>query len=357
MQVELIRSQALGEERLGEWIALQRSNPHLDSPYFCPEFTQAVASVRDDVEIAVLRDAGETIGFFPFQRTTRSVGKPVGGRLADFQGVIAGPDAAWNAHELIDACGLSAWSFDHLLASQAAFEPDSWGTAVSPYIDLSNGFEEFRKAKRKAGGRELDQALRKSRKLSREVGPLRFEADLDDDQVFDTLLHWKSEQYQRTRLADVFAFDWTVALLQQLRTTRTDDFQGLLSGVYAGDRLVAVHFGIRSGAVLHYWFPAYDREFMKYSPGLVLLAEICQAVEDLGIRRVDLGKGTEQYKTSFMTGTTLLAEGAVENRLVSKLVRKGWHDVRAWVRSSRLSGPAQVPAAWIRPLREWIAFR
>lgn len=355
MQVELVRPEDLSEQQLRDWIRVQQSNLEFRSPYFRPEFTQAVAKVRSDVEVALLKRGGETFGFFPFQRSPRNTGKPVGGRLSDFHGVIA--DAEWSASELIDGCRLDAWNFDHLPVSQTPFSANCWSTAISPYIDLTEGFSEYRRQKKQSGSRELEQALRKARKVSREVGPLRLEVDVDDDEVFATLLQWKSDQYRRTKLTDVFAFDWTVALLEQLRRTNSDGFRGLLSAVFAGDKLLAVHFGMRSGDVFHYWFPAYDRTLMKYSPGVLLISELLQAAETLGIRRLDLGKGDEQFKTSFMTGATLLAEGSFERRFVSRIVRKGWHDARAWVRSSRLYGPAQVPAGWIRPLREWLAFR
>jgi hypothetical protein len=41
-----------------------------------------------DVEVAVLIVEGEIVGFFPFQGSRWNIGKPVGGPLCDFQGVI-----------------------------------------------------------------------------------------------------------------------------------------------------------------------------------------------------------------------------------------------------------------------------
>ena len=55
------------------------------------------------------------------------------------------------------------------------------------------------------------------------------------------------------------------------------DFQGVLSGLYIGEKLVAAHFGMRSRRVLHWWFPAYDPELGKYSPGAQLLLELSRA--------------------------------------------------------------------------------
>ena len=50
-------------------------------------------------------------------------------------------------------------------------------------------------------------------------------------------------------------------LLRRLFDTRSSDFGGMLSAVYAGPHLVAAHFGLRAGPVLHWWFPVYDPNF------------------------------------------------------------------------------------------------
>jgi CelD/BcsL family acetyltransferase involved in cellulose biosynthesis len=357
IDIEVFQPHELSPSLLASWANLQEANRALDSAYFRPEFTQAVASVRGDVEVAVCREGGEPVGFFPYQRSRRNIGKPVSGRLSDFQGVIAVADTCFDVRALIEGCRLSNWSFDHLIAAQASFAEHHWSTALSPFIDLSGGFEAYRKQRREGGTREVDQGLRKSRKVEREVGPLRLEARCDDPQIFETLLRWKSEQYRRTGLTDVFAYDWVVELLRHIWRQQSPEFGGMLSAVFVGDRLLAAHFGMYSRGVLHYWFPAYDRELMKYSPGLVLMLELCQAAKKVGVRRIDLGKGSEQFKTSLMTGATTVAEGAVESRRLARIFRKSCHQTVGWIRSSRLYGPARIPAGWVRPLREWFAFR
>src|ERR1700730_19289886 len=91
------------DDRWREW---QQSNPALMSPYFRPEFTRAVASVRSDVFVAVIEDAE---GFFPFQRDRFGIGRPVGARMSDYHGVITRPGFSYDARQLVDRCGLSAW--------------------------------------------------------------------------------------------------------------------------------------------------------------------------------------------------------------------------------------------------------
>lgn len=355
-RISCISGRSLDREHVAAWSRIQRDNPDLASPYFRPEFAQAVASIRDDVEIAVIEDGNQPVAFFPFQRAGWNVGKPVGGRLSDFHGMVAGPDAEWNPEDLLNRCRLSAWDFDHLPLSQERLRPYNVAVAPSPHIELGAGFDAYSK-QMNAKSDELKQALRKGRKLEREVGPLRFEWHTGERCIFETLLRWKTQQYHSTHLTNVFSFPWTVALLERVLELQDEAFAGVLSALYVGDRLLAMHLGMRSFDVLHSWFPAYDREFYRFSPGLLLLAELCRAAPEQGIRRIDLGKGEEQYKTSFMTGATLVGEGEVIRKNLVRLMRRSWVRTRDWVKSSPLRGPARVPAGMLRRYREWRQFQ
>jgi CelD/BcsL family acetyltransferase involved in cellulose biosynthesis len=347
----------LTAEQLAAWARFQREDPAVDSPYFRPEFTQAVAAVREDVKVAVIEEDGEPAGFFPFQRGRWGIGRPVGGPMSDFQGVIARPGLTWSADELVRGCGLRAWDFDHLVAAQGAFRSFHRVQAESPYMDLSRGFEAYQAERQEAGSMLLRQTLRKTRKAEREVGPLRFEAHTADPRAFAALVEWKAGQYRRTKATNVFAQGWPLRLLERVLGHSGEEFAGMLSALYLGDKLSAVHLWMRSRGVLHSWFPAYDPDLGAYSPGLVLLVEMARQAPALGIRRIDLGKGTKDYKSSFMSGAIALAEGSVALHPLLRMLRHGWHRTRAWMRSSPLGAPARLAARWTRPLRGWLAFR
>src|SRR5690349_3464553 len=87
MNIRLITPANLTVDQLAAWSQIQAADPRLNSPFFNPAFTQSVAVVRDDVEIAVLEEAGRPVGFFPYQRDHGDVGRPVGGYMSDFQAV------------------------------------------------------------------------------------------------------------------------------------------------------------------------------------------------------------------------------------------------------------------------------
>jgi len=348
MRVRLLRPDELGRTEIDAWSRLQEGDPAFASPFFRPEFTDAVAAVRDDVHVALLEDAGSPIGFFPFQRSRGllGVGDPVGGGRSNAHGMVVAPDAEWSAPGLIRSCGLRVWRFHHLLAQQQPFAAFHETVMRSPYMDLSEGFDAYAASRRDAGSNVLSQAGRKARKMEREVGPLRFEPQTGSAPLRD-LMRWKSEQYRRTGQSDRFASRWNVELLQRIHATRAPEFAGMLSALWAGDRLAAVHMGMRSRDIWHYWFPTYDPELSPYSPGLVMLAKMAEAGPGMGIRTIDLGLGEAVYKERFMSGAAPLARGAVAPAPV-RIARRTADRAETLIRKSPLLPVARRAARFAR---------
>lgn len=339
------------------WSDLQSRLPEFGSPYFRPEFTRCVAAVRDDVEVGLIERGGEAVGFLPFQRCAMGVAVPCGGRLSDFHGVLVDPEVDWDMNAMLRGFGLIAWDFHHQLAEQQPFAPFHDEVDISPYLDLSQGFDFYAKERKKAESDEIPQTLRKQRKFEREVGPLRFEAHTSSPEVFQQLIDWKIQQYEASGFTNVFSFEWTTRLLKEILSVQSSDFSGLMSTLHVGDRLLAVHYGMRCRGVLHSWFPAYDKEFYKFSPGLILLINIAQRCEELGIERIDLGRGNEQFKKSLMTGAIQVAEGAAEIWSPVNFVRSCLRNTRHLIRNSSWWPALRGSTGWFRRLREWFSFK
>ena len=271
-----------------------------------------------DVRVAVIEDAGSVAGFLPFEVGRRRHGRPVGRPFSDYHGPVLDDAAAIDARELVRACGLATWSFDHLPAGIAAFAPHVWSHGASPYLDLVGGVRP--RGGRPACASDIRGALRKARKLAREVGPLRFVPHSDDPDLLAQTIAWKRQQYAETgvhgrprgRRAPASCSGTSHA-------AQASEFAGVLSVLHAGDQVAALHLGLRSGGVLHSWFPAYNPELHRYSPGLVLLLELAGAAPALGIRELDFGKGEARYKLALATGTVPLHEGCVGARPLSAL--------------------------------------
>ncbi len=359
MKVTLVPGRELTPAHIDSWTTIQRQNDQLRSPFFCPEFAVAVAAARSDVEVAILEHDGEPCGYFPFQRNRWNIGKPVGAGLNDFQGVISrsqnacDSESGFDLKELLHECRLLAWMFDRLVASQPMFAPHQWEIMPSPYMNVADGFEAYL-AGRNSHAKRIHNTLRKMRAVESVHGKIRLVAQETDPAVFDALRQWKSEQYRRNGVLDVFSLPWTVHLLQNLQQQRDAAFGGMLSALYFGDQLAAVHFGLRSNGVLHAWFPAYDQRLARYSPGMMLFLKLAEAAASLGIRRIDLGAGHVPFKLSLQSGFDEVASGAVAFNPVVEHVQKNWWRVKDWVRSSPLRIAARTAANWTRPLRGWM---
>jgi CelD/BcsL family acetyltransferase involved in cellulose biosynthesis len=340
-RIRVIPGRNLDTRITGAWLDLLATNPELASPYFRPEFTSAVAEVRDDIEVAVVETDGEIVALFPFQRGAGGAGGPIGGILSDFQAIIARPDFAFDPLELVRACRLVAWDFDHLLVSQKPFQRFHRQVEDSPRMDLSRGYPAYAAERRAAGSEQIKKCENLMRRVEREIGPLKFSLHAPETVTLEQVLSLKSRQYAEGGNPDLFAETWIRTLAMKIHTTQSAEFAGMLSTLCAGDRLVAGHFGMRSRTAWHYWFPAYDEAMSKYSPGLILLLKMAEAAPTLGLHTIDLGKGLSQYKQRLMSGAVSVATGSVELPSLLSLRRAAHRNLRRIAANSPLGGPAR----------------
>lgn len=353
--VQVCRPSELSEGDWSWWSALQEQNAALASPYFRPEFTQAVSRVRNDVEIAVFRVGDEATGFLPFQRGQFNIGKPVGGKLCDFHGTIAGEKFCLDPQQFLSRAKLSAWDFEQVPVAQQDFLPYATSVDNAPGLELKDGYEGWCERRREQGSQVVSKTMQKVRKLAREQGELSLELCSDSAAMLDQLIAWKSPQYLASGIADVFSFPWTRSLLEQLWTTNQSEFGGWLSVLRAGSRVVSITYSLRSRHVMHAWFTAYDRELAAYSPGLVQFLKITQELPSVGITRFELGKGDERFKWNLATDSQEVLEGSVSRRSLGTWLRGRWRTTRDWVSRSPLV--ARMDGRWLKPLRQWLAYR
>jgi CelD/BcsL family acetyltransferase involved in cellulose biosynthesis len=351
VKVHLLPGNELTAEHVTAWSEIQRENVDLHNPFLSPQFTRAVAAVRDDVEVAVIAEHDRFVGFLPFQRSRLNIGRPVGGRLCNLQGLVIPSEADVDGKRLICKCGLAALDFHQLIASQPTFEPFHQQTAQYQYVDLSNGFEAYIAGRRGTGSKRFEKIANRARKAERELGPIRLEPHTSDRLILRKLVDWKSQQFQRTGLTDVFGFDWTRALLETLLDQRSKSCCAMLSVLYAGDTVLAISYGLRYESVMDGWFMAYDPEYSVYAPGLNLITEMARMMPQNGIARYLLGSGPESYKQDFCSWAFPVASGSVDVQFLTKLVRGTWRKTRDLVKSSPLRGAAELPARLVRPFR------
>jgi CelD/BcsL family acetyltransferase involved in cellulose biosynthesis len=214
--------------------------------------------------------------------------------------VIAEEGSAWGVPELMRAARLAVWPFDHLVDDSGRFARYATACTSSPQVDLTRGCP------------ASPDFARKARKLAREAGELSFSLHERSSEALERLVEWKRAQYRRTGVIDAFGVGWTAALLRRIMALESESFAGVCSVLRAGGEIVAVHAGMRSREVLHWWFPAYAPQFAAYSPGMLLILRIAQAAAAAGLRLLDFGKGDSRYKASLMNRSAPLVEGCVE---------------------------------------------
>ncbi|REE98928.1 GNAT family N-acetyltransferase [Thermomonospora umbrina] len=325
MKISVVRPADLGASEIARWRALQQTDPELGNPFLAPEFTLGVGRFRPGVRVAVVEDGGEVAAFLPYEHARAGIGHPVGFGLTDLQGIVAPPGLRLDARDLLRACGLGVWDFDHLLAHQPTFAPFHSVRRAEPVMDLSGGFAAFLEEARRASPKTHKTLRYKERKLGREVGGVRYVFDCRDEAELDRLMAWKSDQYTRTGRVDRFARPWIVALVRHFHRTGF----GVLSVLYAGDEPVSAHFGLRCGSVMAGWFPAYDTRFARYSPGMIghlRLAEGCAAAE---ITEIAMGRGGKEFKEGLKSREISIAEGRVARPLSRHAAGVALHWARA----------------------------
>ncbi|MEV4252689.1 GNAT family N-acetyltransferase [Spirillospora sp. NPDC049652] len=324
---------ALRQAELSAWHALRAADARYDSPYFHPAFAAAVHTLGRPVTVAVASGGEQITGIFALHRDG-TVARPVGWPGADFQGPVTAAGTPFPVASLVSGTSVRTLEFDHLLDGSPEFAPWTESRRPSPFLDVSGGLDGYLGRASRSGRDNMSQARRRTRKAERTLGAVTFEADAFDPGALDELIELKRGQYAATNARDYFAEPSRRELLHLLMRARkddglrkyartsADDFGGVLSVVRAGPHLLAAHFGLRSEGVLHWWFPVYDPAHAAFAPGWILLRELVAAAPELGVTRIDLGRGEDEYKRRAKTGETYVCQGAVLRGPVARAVRR-----------------------------------
>ncbi|WP_158881504.1 GNAT family N-acetyltransferase [Amycolatopsis anabasis] len=345
MRHRLVSFDALTTRELDAWHGFLAANSALDSPCYHPGFAASVHAGGRPVRVLVSEEDGVVRALLPVQ-LDGGLARPAGWPAADFQGPVLAPGTRFEPRALLGA-GLRGYAFDHLPAGYGEFAPWVAHSRPSPFLDVSGGLDGYLGRVSRSGKDKMGEARRLTAKIEREHGPVRFTADSRDPAALDRVIELKRTQYAATGARDYFADPARADWLHRLLRTTDPAFGGLLCTVHIGPKLVAAHFGMRASHVLHWWFPVYDKEFARLSPGWILLREVIRAAPGLGLERIDLGRGEDDYKRRAMTGQVMVGEG-----LVAGGVRRALHGAsRSAVAAVKASPLAPKLRAVARRLR------
>lgn len=305
-EVETLKPAELGADARALWASFRAADPTLRSPYFDLRYALAAGEGAPGAEVAVIRSQGRIVGFLPFQRRGGRI-QPIAAPLTDYHGLIQAPDAdGIDLTRVVDALGARRFRFNGLIGSEMSRARVSVHSAM--VADLSPGFDAYLAAR---PGDFAKDKRRRARRLAEDHGPLSFTLSEHDDGALDLIFKLKRDQMRRTAQLDVFASPWTTNFLRSLTERSEPDFGPRFAVLRAGDKIVAAELGLRSGGAYHLWFPVYDPEFAKYSPGALMTLETLKAAAEQEIRWVDFGPGGEAYKREFAAPSFPVFEGDV----------------------------------------------
>jgi CelD/BcsL family acetyltransferase involved in cellulose biosynthesis len=350
MKISVIAASELDKALTEKWSQIQRNDDTLRSPYYCPEFTQLVSGARPHVRVAVLEDGGEVKGFFPFERDPLLRLHPVGMGLNDYHGLIAQLNLQVDARALLKACKAIYIGFNHMPLSQQAFAPYVQTPHVSPVLELNGGWDAYVKRlcviqNTKSPG-ILSTIRASERRVERDIGPLRVVLHENSPQILEVLMRLKAEQWARTTGTsnDPFSVPWIRQVMKNALAMQGGQFGGVLSVLYAGDKLLALHFGLRATQTLHSWFPVYDLAYAYYQPGLILLKSIAEQGAATDFDLIDLGRGISDYKVRFKTATVPMGEGGVSRPAVLAQIAMAAQKTKACLKLN----------PHVRYMRQWV---
>jgi CelD/BcsL family acetyltransferase involved in cellulose biosynthesis len=304
LAVDIVRPDQMDVELRGLWAEFRAADPAFRSPYFDLRYVLAAGASTPGAQVAVISRRGRVEGLFAFQRRGRLI-QPIAAPLTDYHGLLVRPGCAIDLARLTAALGARRFRFNGLMGTAA---PEGAALRTAMIADLSQGYDAYLAGRRSDF---LKDKRRRARRLAEAHGPLSFDLAGDGEEALDFILTLKRAQLRRTGQHDIFSSPWVEAFVRELVGRGEPGFGARFATLRAGGRLIAAEMGLQSGPAYHLWFPVYDPQFARYSPGSLMTLETLRALADRGVATVDFGAGGEAYKRDFADPGLEVWEGEV----------------------------------------------
>ena len=320
LTVKIKRPDALSASETAAWVRIRESNPALYSPYFHPDYTQALGRLRNDAQVIIAYDGEKPVAFLPLQGSGKFTA-PLGAPMTDYHGFICAPENETHVdfEAVLKQAGVGAFHFSAMVNSPLA-RNHGLNTQEAAVIHMPEGGQAWRDLQDSSYRRSLKSLRRRIRNSEADHGERRFVYRSDDRALFDTLIEWKRKKFEETGKYDVLCADWTLPLLTQLwesginKDPNSSALRCDMHALYFGDRLAAIDLGLSDGSTFHSWIVAYDSDLSTHAPGIQLLEGVIDESEVLGYSRLDLGAGLEGYKRYYATENVHVHGGFVAVR-------------------------------------------
>lgn len=333
---ETKRPNELDEREISGWNALLDVSDAYDSAFFSYAFACAAEAAGFDAWATLAwNEDDDLVGVFAFQKKqgiagALGSGERVGGTMADYCGPLLNdkgrdsltPDA------FFAASGLKLFEVSHAPARPDGVREDIVADDGGPITRLPDGFDawwtDFSK-KRKSRATDLS---RRMRKIEREVGVLHLELNADrSSMLLEEIIEEKRRQYQDRDATDVFRSEGNRALLHHLAKSEDPRCQLVVTTLHAGDTWAASHIGLRCRSAMHYWFPVYNENLKRSSPGRLLILEMLRAMPEDRLDLLDYGLGEGRTKMEFASEVRPFVKGTWGAAGIGGVVARSWQSL------------------------------
>ncbi len=300
--------------RRRDWFRLVESDPAatvFHTPLYLELYWEEFGQ-EGDLLLAFAEEDGETAGAVAFERAGTTLRFLGGTEVTDYMGPVAVAGAedrvakeVWDALAVLDGWadadlrGLpedSPWLRRlHDAAESAGFRVRVEDDSVAPLLDLPPTFDQYLAA---LPGKLRHEIKRKLRRLEAETGGYRVvratEETLEEDLDCFVALHRSSEGPKGK-----FMEPGMEMFFRRLGREFLADDVFRLTFVEVDGKKVAGAIGFSFDQTFFLYNSAYDREWSRLSPGMVLVARLVEGAIEEGCGAFDMLKGDLEYKYRF----------------------------------------------------------
>lgn len=260
---------------------------------------------RGELAVVVARRDGRLVALAPLHRR-RLLGQPVLRWLGHGLGTVGellaeDADAATAVWSSLAADGVPL-QLSHVRADDPGSLALRRDSAWSVRLRLDDRCPVLRPADAAPRSkRSLKRLGQYRRGLERDVGPFALEVVTDaaglDRRWPDVVRVAAAADRGRDRL-DLCAppFD---GFTRRFLSAEADAGRLLLVGATVAGRWVAHEVGLRTGGTMSMWLSRFDPELAAWAPGHLVMRELLDRAEELGIDRFDFGPGENAYKLAW----------------------------------------------------------
>ncbi len=330
-----------------QWDQWRETAEAYQSPFFSSQYIRTIAPLRPSAKLLVVTRQGKIAGLLACETTRGDEIEPLGKCFNDAHGLVCDPTTPVPYSELMRGSPWKAFRFHALAGAGVDHDPYVLGHTKTFMASLDQHPGHY-VAHLEQTSETIVKQRRKTKKLIKQLGPLRLEFDCRCPQVLQQTIQWKRSQYRRNYLYDILGVPWAQAMLNELWQHR-DGCRGLLSALYAGDTLIASHFGLLDRGILHYWFPTYDHSRGDCSPGTAMFLEMAKQSPEHGIQKIDLGYGDHSFKHKIADTISEVPHGIITSSRIRFGVAAASCRLQNLVRSLPGKQSIKRTIRWARP--------